>query len=145
MSGFSKRQSDKPCNTIDTLVGVNTEINGDITFTGGLRVDGKITGDVSAISDMSSTLVLSEHAVVNGNVTVPHLVVNGSIRGNVRSAESMELQPQAEIVGDVHYKMIEMALGASVNGSLVREAEEGGAKGSVTTLKSVGSGDNDKN
>lgn len=140
-----KRQNDKPCNTIDTLIGVNTEIKGDISFSGGLRVDGKVTGNIlSEGGDASGTLVLSEHAVVAGNVTVPHLIINGRIQGNVRSIESIELQPKAEIVGDVYYKMIEMALGASVNGNLVRDTE-GAAKGSVTHLKPVsGAGEADK-
>lgn len=140
MSGI-KKQSDKPCNTIDTLIGVNTEIKGDINFSGGLRVDGRVVGDIIGDGDKSSTLVLSEHAVVKGNVKVPHLVINGRIEGNVSGAEGVELQAQAEIIGDVHYRMIEMALGASVNGNLVREGVE--AKGSVTPLKTVAGGEND--
>jgi len=142
MSGI-KKQSDKPCNTIDTLIGVNTEIKGDINFNGGLRVDGRVVGDIIGDGDKSSTLVLSEHAVVKGNVKVPHLVINGRIEGNVSGAEGVELQAQAEIIGDVHYRMIEMALGASVNGNLVREGAE--AKGSVTPLKTVAGGENDSN
>ena len=140
MSGI-KKQSDKPCNTIDTLIGVNTEIKGDINFNGGLRVDGRVVGDIIGDGDKSSTLVLSEHAVVKGNVKVPHLVINGRIEGNVSGAEGVELQAQAEIIGDVHYRMIEMALGASVNGNLVREGVE--AKGSVTPLKTVAGGESD--
>lgn len=139
MSAFNKRGGDKPCDTIDTLIGVKTEIKGDISFSGGLRVDGKINGNITSTGDGGSTLVLSEHAQVNGNVTVPHLVINGTIKGNVLSQESIELQPEATIEGDVHYRMIEMALGASVNGNLVRDQEE--AKGSVTPLKTVATGD----
>jgi len=138
---MSKRQTEKPCNTIDTLIGVNTEIKGDINFTGGLRIDGKVNGNIfAAPGDGGSTLVLSEHAVVTGNVKVPHLVINGTIRGNVEAPESIELQPQAEIVGDVHYRMIEMALGASVNGNLVREGLE---TSKVTPFKAA-AGDADK-
>lgn len=135
MSASNKRGGEKPCNTIDTLIGVHTEIKGDINFTGGLRVDGKINGNITANGDGGSTLVLSEHAQVSGNVTVPHLVINGTIKGNVTSEESIELQPEATIEGDVHYRMIEMALGASVNGNLIRDQEA--AKGSVTPLKTV--------
>jgi len=134
---MNKRQSEKPTNTIDTLIGTNTEIKGDISFTGGLRVDGKVSGNILTSSgEGSCTLVLSDNAVVTGNVTVPHLIINGKIKGNVNSAESIELQPKAEIVGDVYYKMIEMALGASVNGNLVRESQNSGS-GAVTHLKSV--------
>lgn len=138
-----KKQNDKPCNTIDTLIGVNTEIKGDISFNGGLRVDGKVIGNILAGNDKSSTLVLSEHALVKGNIAVPHLVINGRIEGNVSGADSIELQAQAEIVGDVHYRMIEMALGASVNGNLVRDDSE--SRSSVTPLKTVAGGGDDDN
>jgi len=80
--------------------------------------------------------VLSEHAVVTGNVSVPHIIISGTIKGNVRAAERIELQPKAEIFGDVYYKVIEMSLGAVINGNLVRDAAEA-TKGTVTRLKSV--------
>lgn len=134
---MNKRNSEKPTNSIDTLIGANTEIKGDVSFTGGLRIDGKVSGNILTPNDEGScTLVLSDNAVVTGNVTVPHLIINGTIQGNVSSTESIELQPKAEIIGDVYYKMIEMALGASVNGNLVRDQQGAGA-GSVTQLKSV--------
>jgi cytoskeletal protein CcmA (bactofilin family) len=133
---------EKPCNTIDTLIGVKTEIKGDITFSGGLRIDGKIRGNITAKGDANSTLVLSENAQVIGNVIVPHVISNGSIRGNVRASERIELQPKAEIAGDVYYKVIEMALGAVINGNLVRELTDA-AKAAVTRLKPVGAGDDE--
>ncbi|MHB8535867.1 MAG: bactofilin family protein [Sulfuricaulis sp.] len=142
LSALGKTPSEKPCNTIDTLIGVKSELKGDIVFTGGLRVDGKIRGNITAKGDGTSTLVLSEHAVVTGNVTVPHIVTNGSIKGNVRAAERIELQPKAEITGDVFYKVIEMALGAAINGNLVREPMEAGRdnKATITRLKAANEG-----
>lgn len=145
LSVLGKASAEKPCNTIDTLVGAKTDLKGDIVFSGGLRVDGKVRGNITAKGDGNSTLVLSENATVTGNVTVPHIITNGSIKGNVRAAERIELQSKAEIFGDVYYKVIEMALGAVVNGSLVREAVENGHdstnKGTVTRLKSAGEAD----
>ena len=140
LGSLSKQQQEKPCNTIDTLIGAKTEIKGDITFTGGLRIDGKVRGNITAKGDTNSTLVLSENASVVGNVTVPHLISNGSIKGNVRASERVELQPKAEISGDVFYKVMEMALGAIINGSLVREPAEGAARGSVARLKPISAG-----
>lgn len=128
-----KETNDKPCNTIDTLIGVKAEIKGDVNFSGGLRIDGKIKGNITARGDTSSTLVLSEHAVVTGNITVPHMVVNGTVKGSIRASERIVLQAKADITGDVTYKTIEMALGATVNGNLVREQE----KGAVAKLKPV--------
>lgn len=139
---LNKSQSEKPCNTIDTLIGAKTELKGDIVFSGGLRIDGKIKGNIMAKGDDNSTLVLSEQAVVMGNVTVPHIISNGTIKGNVRSSGRIELQPKAEIAGDVYYKVIEMALGAVINGNLVRDVSADAArdKGVVARLKPVASG-----
>jgi cytoskeletal protein CcmA (bactofilin family) len=142
LSALGKTPAEKPCNTIDTLIGGKTELKGDIVFSGGLRVDGKIRGNITAKGDGASTLVLSENAVVTGNVTVPHIITNGSIKGNVRATERIELQPKAEITGDVYYKVIEMALGAAINGNLVRESLETGRdnKGTITRLKAANEG-----
>jgi cytoskeletal protein CcmA (bactofilin family) len=137
LGGLNKAPAEKPCNTIDTLIGTKTEIKGDIVFSGGLRIDGKIRGNITAKGDANSTLVLSENAQIIGNVTVPHVISNGSIKGNVRASERIELQPKAEIAGDVYYKVIEMALGAVINGSLVRELSDA-ARAAVTRLKPVG-------
>jgi cytoskeletal protein CcmA (bactofilin family) len=112
----------KPTDKIDTLIGPNTEINGDINFSGGLRVDGKLSGNVSARdASNNSLLTISEHGEVSGNVTVPHVVINGIVNGNVSSSGKVLLQSKAKIVGDVYYASIEMELGATVNGSMVCE------------------------
>jgi len=140
LSALGKAPTEKPCNTIDTLIGAKTDLKGDIVFTGGLRVYGEVRGNITAKGDGNSTLVLSEHAMVTGNVTVPHIITNGTIKGNVRAAERIELQPKAEISGDVYYKVIEMSLGAVINGNLVRDAVEVNNKGTVTRLKSVSEG-----
>jgi cytoskeletal protein CcmA (bactofilin family) len=139
LSALGKTPTEKPCNTIDTLIGAKTDLKGDIVFTGGLRVDGKVRGNITAKGDSNSTLVLSEHAMVTGNVTVPHIITNGTIKGNVRAAERIELQPKAEISGEVYYKVIEMSLGAVINGNLLREPVEVN-KGTVTRLKSASEG-----
>jgi cytoskeletal protein CcmA (bactofilin family) len=139
IDSLNAKSNEKPCNTIDTLIGAKTDIKGDIVFSGGLRIDGKIRGNVTAEGDGRSTLVLSEHAEVIGNVDVPHMILNGKIKGNVHCAERIELQGKAEIEGDLHYKIIEMALGASINGSLVRNANLAAERrGNVAKLKSVG-------
>jgi cytoskeletal protein CcmA (bactofilin family) len=138
LNTLSKNPNEKPCNTIDTLIGAKTEIKGDISFAGGLRIDGKIKGNVTATGEGNSTLVLSEHAVIQGNVTVPHIISNGQIKGDVRASERVELQVKAEIEGDVFYKTIEMAQGAIINGNLTREVDDAAReKASVTRLKTV--------
>jgi cytoskeletal protein CcmA (bactofilin family) len=109
----------KPVDTIDTLIGQKTMVKGDIEFSGGLRVDGKVKGNIIARDETNSTLVLSELSEVEGNISVPHVIVNGTVRGSIMSSGHIELQPKSRIIGDVHYKAVEMQLGATINGSLV--------------------------
>jgi cytoskeletal protein CcmA (bactofilin family) len=115
---FSKKHS-KPQTQIDSLIGAGTTIEGNLNFSGGLRIDGQINGNVVAAQGKPSTLVLSEHAQVNGEVNVTHLVINGSINGSVYASEYMELQSKAKINGDVHYATLEIQLGAIVDGRLI--------------------------
>ena len=104
--------------TIDSLVGATTRIDGDLHFEGGLRIDGQINGNVIAGSDQSSVLVISEHARVNGEIHVSHLIVNGVINGPVFATELLELQPKARVTGNVEYRILEMHHGAIVDGTL---------------------------
>ena len=119
---FSSRHS-KPQNRIDSLIGAGTRIEGNVHFTGGLRLDGEIKGNVIAEPGKPGTLVLSEQARVDGEVKVTHLVVNGTIVGPVNASDYLELQSKAKVIGDVHYKSLEIQLGAIVEGRLIHLAE----------------------
>ncbi len=120
---FGKR-SNKPQNRIDSLIGAGTKIEGNISFAGGLRVDGEIQGNVTAVADQATTLVVSEHASIEGEIRVSHLVANGAINGPVFATESLELQSHSRVRGDVHYNTLEMHLGAIVEGRLVHRSSE---------------------
>ena len=96
-------------------------IGGDLNFSGGLRMDGQVNGNVIATPGKPSTLVLSEHARVNGEISVTHLVINGTISGSVSASDYLELQSKAKVTGDVHYKTMEIQLGAIVEGRLVAQ------------------------
>jgi cytoskeletal protein CcmA (bactofilin family) len=115
---FSKKHS-KPQTQIDSLIGAGTTIEGNMSFSGGLRIDGQVNGNVVATHGKPSTLVLSEHARVNGEVNVTHLVINGTISGPVFVSDYMELQSKARVNGDVHYATLEIQLGAIVEGHLI--------------------------
>lgn len=122
---FGKKSDPKPNGRIDSLVGVGTQIEGNIRFSGGLRIDGEVKGSVEAVEGASSsTLVLSEQARIEGSVNVAHLVTNGTIVGPVRVFESLEMQSKARIVGNVDYALIEMHQGAVIEGSLVHSASK---------------------
>ena len=118
------KKANKPQSRIDSLIGAGTKIEGNVNFTGGLRVDGEIVGNVTAMPDQPSTLVLSEHARIDGEIRVSHLVVNGSINGPVYVQEFLELQAHSKLKGDVHYQSVEMQLGAVVEGRLVHRSSE---------------------
>ena len=109
---------------IETLIGQNTQVNGDVVFSGGLHVDGIIKGNVIADAETGSLLTLSENGVIEGEVRVPHIVLNGCVKGDVHAFERIELASKARVVGNVHYNLIEMLLGAEVNGKLVRLGDE---------------------
>jgi len=113
------RKQSKPQNRIDSLIGATTRIEGNVFFSGGLRVDGMIRGNVAALPDQPGTLVISEHARIDGEVEAAHVVVNGTVNGPVNAAETLELQASSRVKGDVHYKSIEMLQGAIVEGRLV--------------------------
>lgn len=106
---------------ISTLIGEDAVIAGDVQFSGGLRVDGRICGSVVSTSDKQhSLLVLSEQGVIEGKIKVPYLVINGTVRGPIHSDESLELQSAARITGDIFYKTIKMHQGAVVEGKMIR-------------------------
>ena len=130
---FSKKHS-KPQTQIDSLIGAGTSIDGDLNFSGGMRIDGQVNGNVIAAQGKPSTLVLSEHARVNGEVNVTHLVINGAINGSVFASEYMELQSKAKVNGDVHYTTLEIQLGAIVEGRLIHSSTA--AQDKVVAFKS---------
>lgn len=109
---------------IDTLVGQDIEILGDIKFSGGLHLDGKVVGNVSADESEGSVLVLSDKGRVEGDVSVSYAVINGEVIGNVYASEKLELSGRARITGNVHYNLLEMASGAEVNGKMLHDTKE---------------------
>ncbi|MFT5172560.1 MAG: cytoskeletal protein CcmA (bactofilin family) [Gammaproteobacteria bacterium] len=104
---------------IDSVIGPQTEISGDLRFSGGLHVDGVIKGNVYADDDSGALLNVSEYGTVEGEVRVPNVVLNGTVIGDVHACDQLELKTNARITGNVYYRLIEMSMGAEVNGSLV--------------------------
>ena len=122
-------KSSKPQSTIDSLIGATTVIEGDVVFSGGLRIDGQVKGNVVASGDSgvtNSTLVISESARIQGEIRAAHVVVNGAVEGPIFVSEFLELQPKARVAGDVHYKSIEIHLGATLDGRLEHIGAESG-------------------
>jgi cytoskeletal protein CcmA (bactofilin family) len=108
----------KDISTIKTLIAQGTQVDGDLTFEEGLRVDGEVHGAIHAKSDGGSLLVISEGAVADGGIQADHVIINGTVKGPVEARELLELQPKARIEGDVHYLALEMHQGATILGQL---------------------------
>ena len=132
---WQRRKRTTPQKRIDSLIGAGTVVNGNVTFAGGLRIDGKVHGNVIAAPGEPSTLVISEQAEVDGEIRVSHVVINGKVTGPVLADGYLELQPKARVIGDVSYKTLEMHVGAVLRGRL-NHAEPG--TGSVVELKRAG-------
>ncbi|MBI2993121.1 MAG: polymer-forming cytoskeletal protein [Gammaproteobacteria bacterium] len=110
-----------------TLIGQHTQIMGDIRFSEGLLIEGTVKGNVFAENDGRSMLSLSESGTIEGEVSVPYVWLNGVVVGDVHSSEHVELSSKARVTGNVYYSLIEMAIGAEVNGKLVHTPQPEGA------------------
>ena len=126
MLGKKKQKPRRASGHFDTLISARTTIEGDVRFSGGLHVDGKIKGRVIAEEGSDAVVRLSEVGEITGDVIAPHIIINGSVNGDVRSSAHLELAGKASITGSVYYQLIEMAVGATVNGNLIRQKETSG-------------------
>jgi len=113
---------------IDTLVGEHTEFAGDVTFSGGLHVDGVVKGNIIAEADSNSVLSLSEQGTIEGEVHVPYNIIDGTVIGNVYSSQHVELEAKSRITGDVYYNLLEISTGAQISGRLVHTPNAGNEK-----------------
>jgi cytoskeletal protein CcmA (bactofilin family) len=119
---FSRNKPPVP-GRIDTLVARSTSLQGDLEFAGGLHLDGRVVGRVRAAPTAeASTLWIGEPGSVEGSVEARHVVVHGSVKGDVCGHDRVVLGATARITGDVHYGAIEMTLGARIDGRLVPQA-----------------------
>lgn len=119
---WGKKATKAKAARIGTWIGEDSELSGDIRFSGGLHVEGKVTGNVIA-EDADALLMVSEKGRIEGEVRVPNIVLNGSVTGDVHADEHVELGASARVTGNVFYHLIEMAMGAEVNGNLVHRGQ----------------------
>lgn len=129
---FDRKKRATPQKRIDCLIGAGTIVDGNVTFSGGLRIDGHVNGNIKTADGESGTLVVSEQARIDGEISVSHVVINGTVNGPVAANDFLELQAKARIVGDVEYRTLEMHVGAVIQGRL-HHVEPGSA--TVVELK----------
>jgi cytoskeletal protein CcmA (bactofilin family) len=114
-----KRNSAKSA-AINTLIGADTTVQGDLRFAGGCHVDGRVVGNVTTAARARGFLSVSEQGSIEGSVDVAQVLLNGLVSGDILARERVELGPKARVSGNVQYGIIEMALGAEINGKLIR-------------------------
>lgn len=119
MLGMDKKSSRNGTNTVETLIGPRVVIRGDVQFSGGLYVEGKIIGKIFAEEGTAAVLTISEQGMIDGEVHAPVVIISGSLHGDIHASERVELSPTAKVQGNVHYKVVEMAGGSTLTGRLI--------------------------
>ncbi len=112
-------RSEKNSTRIDTLIGRSARIQGDVEFSGGLHIDGQVAGSVRVAPGGTASVSVSEHGLIEGSIEAPHVVLNGTVNGDIMASERVVLGAKARVRGNVSYGVIEMALGAEITGRLI--------------------------
>lgn len=116
---FKSKSTQRDGFAIDTLIGPEVVIRGDLEFSGGLYVEGRILGKVVAAEGKPASLLLAEQGTVEGEIRAPVVIINGTLVGDVHAGERIELAQKARVDGNVHYSVVEMSAGAQLTGRLV--------------------------
>ena len=116
---FGSKSSRGSQMVVDALIGPQVVIRGDVVFSGGLYVEGRIEGRVIAEEGAKAVLTLAEQGHIDGEVRASVVVLSGRMDGDVHAGERIELTPTARVNGNVHYQVVEMGAGAQLNGRLV--------------------------
>ncbi|MGH8084679.1 MAG: bactofilin family protein [Lysobacter sp.] len=116
---LKNKSNNVPAGQIDTLIGPQVVIRGDLQFSGGLHIEGRVIGKVFAEDGQKAMLTVAENGSIEGEIHAPVVVVNGRVDGDIHSSERMELASKARVQGNVHYKVVEMAAGSILCGRLL--------------------------
>jgi len=120
--GDGKGRAQRSGACVDTLIGHPVVLSGELRFSGGLYVEGRLVGKAVAEDGAAATITVAPRGVVEGELRAPVVIINGRVKGVVHAGERLELGPEARVEGDLHYAVVEMAAGAEVSGKLVHLA-----------------------
>ena len=123
---------------IDTLLGKTANLKGDLEFSGGLHLDGRVLGNVRSTAEDGGALSVSESGLIEGNVEVTSIVMNGTVNGDMHARERLVLGGKARVNGNVHYGVIEMAPGAVITGKLIPLASGTGTPDTESKSEAAG-------
>jgi cytoskeletal protein CcmA (bactofilin family) len=135
---FNRRKNQVKFPQMDTLIGVQTRIRGDVEFKGGLHLDGVIEGNVMSDQDTSSRLSISDSATVQGSINVSTVILNGLVQGDIVAPTRVDLGSTARVNGNVYYGLIEMAMGAQINGKLIHRSAVSNTSSDSKSAESAG-------
>jgi cytoskeletal protein CcmA (bactofilin family) len=117
--GDKKKSPRSGGHAVETLIGPHAVIRGDISFSGGLYVEGTIHGKVTADDGSAAVITIAENGHIEGEVRAPVVVISGRMTGDIHAGERIELAANARVNGNIHYKVVEMAAGAMITGRLI--------------------------
>lgn len=106
---------------VETIIGKDVVIQGDLIFSGGLYIEGRVIGKVLANTATESLLTLAPEGSVDGEIRASNAIISGKLLGDIHSTDRIELTETAQIQGNIHYKLLEITAGATVSGQLIHE------------------------
>ncbi|HEV8243678.1 MAG TPA: polymer-forming cytoskeletal protein [Nitrospirales bacterium] len=119
MFGSNGKKTELPLGGRETLTFLarGFEFKGSLTFEGTVRIDGTVEGEIRS----SGTVILGEHAIIEGDVRAETVVSGGRVKGNVVARERVHLLPSAVVHGDVIAPLVQIEEGVRFHGSCEAE------------------------
>ena len=114
---------------LETVIGADSTITGELAIQGTVRVDGSIEGDIRA-----DWVIVGETGRIRGNVQARMMVVGGRIDGNIDASEIVELKDKAQIFGEICTAKLTVSEGALFDGQSSMKKKKETSEGHVTTL-----------
>ena len=104
--------------SISSVLGESTSLNGKLVFSGTMRIDGRLKGEISARNDkgMNNTLIVGERARIDGDIHVDTVINSGQITGNVYASTRVAIHDPGQLIGDVQTNELTVEEGVIFNG-----------------------------
>ena len=101
-----------------SFINSDVQMVGDLSFSQDLHLSGKVTGNIVAPTDSSATLYIQADSIVDGEIRVPNIVILGHVIGDIFAGQHLKIANNAKVTGNIHYRLLQIDLGAEVNGKL---------------------------
>ena len=115
-----KKEGQANADVIETIIGLNSEVEGNIVSQGSLRIDGKLRGDIT----VKGNLVVGDQGSLEGSVNAKNIVVAGRITGNVVALEKIEINKSGRLIGDIISKFVVIEEGSHFTGNCKMERKD---------------------